>query len=112
MSASEASRTWAAIVLAFASLVSTTLTVALPAGMFEHAGNADASVLAAPRRFAFALLEAGVIRERHSLIEQGLELAGVIGGADRGPIRHGGRPDKISPPQLDGIDAGHARGLI
>src|SRR5439155_18747497 len=54
------------------------------AGMLEHAGDADAAILAMLGRLALALLEAGVVRKRDRLVEDRLELAGVVSGADRG----------------------------
>ena len=59
-----------------------------------------------------ALLEAVVVGERQRLVEHGLELAAVDGGADRGLVRHRLRLDQVAPAQLDRIDAGHARGLV
>jgi hypothetical protein len=82
------------------------------ARMFEHAGNPDAAIFSPPRRLALALLEAGIIRERHGAVEHGLEVAGVISGPGRGLVRHGGSPDEVSPAQPDGIDAGQARRFI
>ena len=58
------------------------------------------------------LLEASVVGKRDRLVEDRLELAGVVGRADRGLVRHGRGPDQVAPAQLDRIDAGDARGLV
>src|SRR5580704_4607216 len=50
--------------------------------------------------------------EFQRLVEHRAEIAGIVSGADRGFIRHRGALDEVSPPQLDRIDAGDARGLV
>src|SRR5262249_46053768 len=46
------------------------------------------------------------------LVEDRLELAGVVGRADRGLVRHRRRLDQVAAAQLDRVDAGDARGLV
>jgi hypothetical protein len=82
------------------------------AGMFEHAGDAEAAILAALFRVPAALLESLIVGEFQRLVEHRAEIAGIVSGADRGFIRHRGALDEVSPPQLDRIDAGDARGLV
>ena len=82
------------------------------AGMFEHAGNAEPAIFAALGRFALALLEVVVVGKLQRLVEDRLEVAGVVGGADRGLVRHLRFLDQIAPPQLHRIDAGQARRLV
>ena len=62
--------------------------------------------------FAAALLEFGVVRERQRLVEDRREVAGVIGGADRGLVRDRLARDQVAPAQPHRIDAGDARGLV
>ena len=82
------------------------------AGVLQHAGDAEAAVLAALGGFTAALLEAVVVGERQRLVEDDLELAAVDRGADRGLVGHGLRLDQVAAAQLDRIDAGDARGLV
>ena len=82
------------------------------AGMFEHAGNADAAIFAAQFCCAPARLEAIVTGKRQRLVEDGRKIAAVIGRADGGLVRHGGGGDEVAPPQLYRIDAGDARRLL
>ena len=82
------------------------------ARMLEQAADAEAAIFAAPRRLAAALLEAVVVGKLQRLVEHRLEIAAVIGGADRGLVRHLRFFDQVAPPQLHRIDAGHARRLI
>src|ERR1700687_4693943 len=75
------------------------------AGMFEHAGNAEAAIFAVLLRVAAATLEISVIGKLERLVEHRREIAAVDRGADRGLVRHRRFFYQIAPPQLDRIDA-------
>ena len=80
--------------------------------MFQHAGEPDAAVFAAPSGLAPARFEAVIVGKRQRLVEDRPEIAAVIGGADRGPERHGGSGNEIAPPQRGWIQPADARGLL
>ncbi len=80
--------------------------------MFEHAGDAEPAMHAAPGRLAPALLESVVVGKCQRLVEHRLELAAVDGGADRGLVGQRLGLDQVAPAQLDRIDPGDARGFI
>src|SRR3974390_2176811 len=82
------------------------------AGMFKQAADAEAAIFAALLRFAAALLEPVIVGERKRLVEDRLEIAAVVGGADCCLVWHGRLFDQIAPPQLDRVDAGDARRLV
>src|ERR1700730_6216395 len=54
------------------------------AGMLEQTADAEAAIFSVLLRLAAALLKTLVIRKRQRLIEDRLEIAGVVSGADRG----------------------------
>src|SRR5580704_3118511 len=78
------------------------------AGMLEQAADAKAAKLAALLRFTATLLEAVVIGQGQSFIEDRLEIAGVVRGADRSLVRHRRFLDQVAPAQFGRIDAGDA----
>src|SRR5580698_6423776 len=82
------------------------------AGMLEQAADAEAAKLAALLRFTAALLETVVIGQRQRLIQDRLEITGVVSGADRGLVRHRRFFDQVAPAQFRRIDAGDAGGLV
>ena len=82
------------------------------AGMFEHAGDADAAQLLAPRRLALALVEILVVGKLQRLVEEAGKIAAVVGGADRGLVGHRRGRNEILPAQPHGVDAGDARGFL
>src|SRR5258708_18714031 len=77
----------------------------LAARMLQKAGGADAAPPARLLRSRAARREAGDIREAKRLVGEGLEVAAVVGGADRAGVGQRARRDRISPPQRDAIHA-------
>src|SRR5580698_1650757 len=73
------------------------------AGMLEQAADAETAILAALLRFTAAFLETVVVGQGESLVEDRLEIAAVVSGADRRLVRH--RSGQIAPAQFGRIDA-------
>src|SRR5258708_8128877 len=81
----------------------------LAARMLQKAGDAEAAPPARLLRSRAARREAGDIREAKRLVQNGLEVAAVIGRADRAGVGQRARRDHISPSQRDAVDAGLPR---
>ncbi len=80
---------------------SSALSIGAAAGMFQHAADAEAAIFAAlSATLAAAGFEAVVIGELERLVEHRFEIAAVVGGADRGLVRHRRFFDEIAPAQL------------
>src|SRR5580700_8760820 len=82
------------------------------AGMLEQAADAETAKLAALLRLAAAFLEAVVVGQRQRLVEDRLEIAAVVSGADRRLVWHRRFFDQVAPAQFDRIDAADARGFV
>ena len=82
------------------------------AGMLQHAGDADAAIFLAPRRFALALVEIGVVGELQRLVDDAGEVAAVVGVADRRLERHRRRRNEILLAQPHRVHADDARGFL
>ena len=81
------------------------------AGMFQHAGDADAAQFLAFGRCALALVEIGVVGKCQRLVDDAGKIAAVV-GVDRRLERHGRRRDEIFLAQPHRIDADDAGGFL
>src|SRR5580704_2630324 len=70
------------------------------AGMFEQAADAKTAKLAALLRFAATLLEAVVVGQGERFVQNRLEIAAVVSGADSGLIGHRRFFDQVAPAQF------------
>ena len=79
---------------------------------FDEIADAAAAQLAVLLRFRCAFGKPAPVGELQALVHDAHELAAVVGDAGMKLVRHGGRGHEVAPPDLDRIDADHARGAV
>ena len=80
--------------------------------LFEEIADAAATQLAVLLRLRRATGKAVPVGKLQAFVHHMGEIAAVVGDAGLDLVRHRRGSDEIAPPDLDGIDADHARGAV